>query len=222
MKQKVIVHNSISLDCSLTGFMPDMELHYRIAGEYKPDAHLIGSETIIKGLEMFGEAIPDEEPKDFEPAKRDLALPWWVIVDSGGRLEGILHTCRRFEYCRDVIILASETTPEHYLTHLKERKYNYLITGKKKVDLEFALNQLMEKFAVETILTDTGRILGNILINSGVVNEISLIVNPVIVGEKCYPIFSDISENLNLNLQKSEVMANGCIWMVYTTGGKTL
>ena len=55
MNTEIIIHNSISLDGSLTGFMPDMELHYKIAGEYNPDAHLIGSETIIKGTEMSGE-----------------------------------------------------------------------------------------------------------------------------------------------------------------------
>jgi len=75
MKQEIIIHNSVSLDCSLTGFLPDMGLHYKIAGDFKPDAHLIGSETIVKGIEMFGEGIPDEEPKDFEPAQRDSVLP---------------------------------------------------------------------------------------------------------------------------------------------------
>jgi len=76
--------------------MPEMELHYKIAGEYKPDAHLIGSKTIIKGKEMFGEGIPYEVPSDFEKPERDKSLPWWVIVDSAGKLKGMLHTCRRF------------------------------------------------------------------------------------------------------------------------------
>ncbi len=49
MKTEIIIHNSVNIDGSLTGFMPDMGLHYKIAGEYKLDAHLIGSETIIKG-----------------------------------------------------------------------------------------------------------------------------------------------------------------------------
>lgn len=73
MKTEIIIHNSISADGSLTGFIPDMENHYKIAGEYKPDAHLIGSETIIKGIYMFGEGIPDEKPSDFKPPQRDAA-----------------------------------------------------------------------------------------------------------------------------------------------------
>ncbi|MCJ7449897.1 MAG: dihydrofolate reductase family protein [Bacteroidales bacterium] len=64
-------------------------------------------------------------------------------------------------------------------------------------------------------MTDTGRILGNILLNKGMIDEISLLVHPLLVGENCYPIFSDVKGNLNLKLKKSETFENGCIWMVY-------
>ncbi|HPT22818.1 MAG TPA: dihydrofolate reductase family protein [Bacteroidales bacterium] len=215
METEIIIHNSISLDSSLTGFMPDMSLHYKIAGDYKPDAHLIGSETIIKGIEMFGEDVPEELPADFNPPSRNSSLPWWVIVDSGGKLKGILHTCRRLEYCKDVIILVSEKTPEEYTTYLKERNYNFIVTGKEKVDLRMALEHLREEFNVARILTDTGKVLLNILLNMGMVNEISLLVHPLIIGEKGYSIFSNVNRNLNLKLKKSEQFENGCVWMVY-------
>jgi len=215
MKPEIIIHNSISLDGSLTGFMPDMELHYKIAGEYKPDAHLIGSETIIKGNEMFGEGIPDETPSDFEKPCRSESLPWWVIVDSGGKLQGMLHTCRRFEYCRDVIVLVSEATPSDYIDHLRERNYHFIITGKEKVDLKLALDRLCENFSISKIVTDTGRVLGNLLINMGIVNEVSLLIHPVIIGETCYPVFSEVSGNKTFRLKKSEQFENGCIWLVY-------
>jgi 2,5-diamino-6-(ribosylamino)-4(3H)-pyrimidinone 5'-phosphate reductase len=195
--------------------MPDMTLHYKIAGDYKPDAHLIGADTIISGNEMFGEGIPDELPSDFLQPARNPDLPWWIIVDSGGRLKGMLHTCRRFEYCRDVIVLVSENTPTGYLEHLKERNYNFIITGTEKVDLLMAFDRLREKFNIYKILTDTGRILANILINLGVVNEISLLIHPLVVGEKCYNMFSDIKESKSFKLLKSEQFENGCIRAVY-------
>lgn len=218
MKTEIIIHNSVSLDGSLTGFMPDMELHYRIAGGYKPDAHLIGANTIITGNEMFGEGIPEELPSDFVAPERDPKLPWWVITDSQGRLKGMLHTCRRFEYCRDVIILASESTPPEYLAHLKERNYSFILAGKDKVDIMTCIEQLRERFRINKILTDTGRILGNMLINLGIANEISILIHPLIAGEKSYQMFSDIKEELTLVLKKSESFENGCVWNVYTTG----
>ena len=215
MKPEIIIHNSVSLDGSLTGFMPDMGLHYKIAGDYTPDAHLIGADTVIAGNEMFGEGIPDEQPSDFGQPRRSNSLPWWIVVDSGGRLKGMLHTCRRFEYCRDVILLLSEKTQAGYIEHLKERNYNFIITGKEKVDILMAVDRLREKFGISRILTDTGRVLGNILLNLGIVSEISLLIHPLIVGEKCYPVFSEVKGNKSLRLKKSEQFENGCVWAVY-------
>lgn len=215
MNPEIIIHNSISTDGSLTGFMPDMELHYRIAGQYNPDAHLIGSATVVAGNEMFGEGIPEEKPDDFIAPDRDHSLPWWVIIDSGARLKGMLHTCRRFEYCRDVIMLVSEITPDDYIRNLEERKFKFIIAGKDKVDLKCAIQLLQEKFNIHKILTDTGMILSNLLMNLGLVSEISLLIHPLIVGRKCYPMFSEIKGNINLKLSKSERFENGCIWNVY-------
>lgn len=215
MRPEIIIHNSISLDGSLTGFMPDMELHYRIAGQYKPDAHLIGSATVTAGNEMFGTGIPDELPEDFIKPERASSLPWWIIVDSGGKLKGMLHTCRRFEYCRDVIILAADSTPADYIDHITERNYSYVIAGKEKVDLKIALSTLMNRFRIKKILTDTGMILGNLLLNEGLADELSLLIHPLMVGEKAYPVFAGVKKNLNLRLVKAETFNNGCIHTVY-------
>lgn len=216
MKPEIIIHNSISLDGSLTGFMPDMGLHYSIAGSYNPDAHLIGADTIISGNEMFGEGIPEELASDFEQPQREETLPWWVIVDSRGRLKGMLHTCRRFEFCRDVIVLISKSTPSDYIAHLRKRNYRYVLAGNDKADIKLAIDLLTEQFGIKKILTDTGRVLGNILINLEMVNEISLLIHPLIVGEKCYPMFSDVKATMNLKQKKSENYENGCTWITYT------
>ena len=218
MKPYIILHNSITLDGSLTGFMPDMELHYRLAGRYDPEANLIGSETIIAGQEMFGDGIPDEEERDFEVPLRDPGLPWWIVVDSEGRLSGMLHTCRRFEYCKDIIVLVSESTPEGYLKHLEERNYRYIKTGKVKADLRSALSILAEEYGIKKILTDTGQVLGSILINESLVDEISLVVNPLIKGVGSYYIFGGVTSDTRLSLMTEERFENGCIWLTYKVG----
>ncbi|UCE08137.1 MAG: dihydrofolate reductase family protein [bacterium] len=215
MLPKIVIHNSISIDGSLTNFEPNMGLHYQIAGNYKPDIHLIGSNTIKTGIEMYGTGVPPEEKSDFEKQKRDENLPLWVIIDTKGGLKGLLHTCRRFEFCKDVIVLVSEKTPKAYLEHLEERNYDYHIVGQDQVDLKKALNLLAEKYDVKTALTDAGKILGNLLLNQGLVSEVSLLMHPVIVGNKSYNMFGDIKENLILKLVKSEVLENEYTWLVY-------
>ncbi len=216
MLPKIIIHNSISIDGSLTNFEPNMGLHYKIAASYKPDVNLIGSNTIKKGIEIYGDGIPTEEKKDFQKQKRDKSLPYWVIIDTRGNLKGLLHTCRNFEFCKDVIILVSEKTPKSYLKHLNERNYDFHIVGKNHVNLKKALELLSNKYKAKTILTDTGRILGNLLLNQDFVSEISLLIHPIIVGNKSYNMFSDIKKILKLKLLKKEILEKEYIWLVYS------
>ncbi len=215
MLPKVVVHNSVSLDGSLTNFEPNMKLHYQIAGSYKPNAHLIGSNTIKAGVEMYENGVPAEEQTDFDKPRRSKNLPLWVIPDSSGKLKGLLHTCRRFEFCRDVILLVSETTPRDYIEYLEERNYNYHIVGKQHVDLEKSLELLSSVYKAKRVLTDTGRILGNLLIEKGFASELSLLVHPVVVGKDSYNMFVNISERTGLTLSKREFFPGGYVWLVY-------
>jgi hypothetical protein len=48
------------------------------------------------------------------------------------------------------------------------------------------------------------------------VNEISLLIHPLIVGEKCYQMFSEVAGNTDFKLKKSEQFENGCIRAVYS------
>ncbi len=216
MIPKIILHNSISIDGSLSSFEPNMELHYRIAGKYHPDMHLIGSHTITAGIELYGNDIPSEEALDFEKPTRRKTLPIWVLVDSKGKLEGMLHTCRRFELCRDVIVLVSKSTPQRYLRYLDERQYIYHCVGRDSVDLRQALIFLYKEYHAKTILTDTGRILGNLLLNKGLVDEISLLIHPVIVGDKSFNMFHEIKKNISVSLLRCERLEKQYIWLVYT------
>jgi len=218
MLPKVILHNSVSLDGSLTNFEPNMGLHYQIAGKYNADAHLIGSNTVKVGVELYGGDVPLEEKQDFAKPERSERLPYWVIPDTKGILKGLLHTCRRFEFCRDVIVLVSEETPAEYVRHLEERNYDYHIVGKKHVDLERALELLSKKYGVKTVLADTGRILGNLLLNQGFVKEISLLIHPVIVGTTSYNMFSNSNKTSKLKLRKKETLEKNYVWLVYTLG----
>lgn len=104
-------------------------------------------------------------------------------------LKGLLHTCRRFELCRNVIVFISEVTPQHYVEYLQERKYEYHVVGDKQVDLELSLDLLSSTYGVKTVLADTGRVLGNLLLEKELASELSLLVHPVIVGKKAYNIW---------------------------------
>ena len=172
-------------------------------------------ETRYRGQDENEHEVPPEEKTDFLKPERGDNVPYWVIIDTKASLQGLLHTCRRFEFCRDVILLVSERTPPAYLEHLRERNYDYHIMGEEKVDLKMALNLLAEQYGVRTVLTDTGRILADLLVKLRLVDEISLLVHPVVVGLKGYNMFSEVPGNIHLELIKSEILEKEYVWLVY-------
>ena len=129
---------------------------------------------------------------------------------------GLLQTCRRFEFCRDVILLLSEMTPREYIEHLRERNYDYHIVGKKHVDLEKSLRLLSSEYEVKRVLADTGRILGNLLMEQGLASKLSLLIHPVVVGKESYNMFGNIVEKTTLKLSKKESFRGGYLWLVYS------
>ncbi len=209
-----MIHNSISLDGSLTGFEPNMGLHYQIVSKYQPQLYLVGSNTVKTGINMFG-GVPLETEQDFAKPVKAPDLSYWVIPDTQGALQGMLHYCRRFDFCKDAIMLVSEQTPQNYLNYLKERNYDYHIVGKEKVNFPQAITLLSEKYSATRILADTGRILSNVLLKQNLVSEISLLVHPVIVGKNAYNIFGDITRLVTLKLHKKQVPARGYVWLTY-------
>ncbi len=213
MLPKVVIHNSISLDGSLTDFDVNMPLHYQIAGSFKADMYLVGSNTAKIGIDLFMEEIPQEKEDDIKkPDKKGML---WAIPDSTGKLKGLLHIFRQSDYCKDVIIFVSETTPSNYISYLEERNYDYHVIGENKCDLKKALKCLKELYDAKIILTDTGSILSNLLLEQGLAAQISLLVHPIIVGKKSYNMFSNIITSLKLNLIKKEFLDQNHIWLLF-------
>ena len=147
MRPRVVMHTQISLDGCVKGF-PESRSYYGEAAKIPSDMVLFGSETVRLAVEhfppeterAFHKPIPDPEDK-----RQD-----WVIPDSRGRLRN-LHVFRNTEYCRDIILLVSGSTPHEYLSYLKQREYDSIVTGDTKVDLAEALEKLHERYGCNVL-----------------------------------------------------------------------
>ncbi|MCF8335455.1 MAG: RibD family protein [Bacteroidales bacterium] len=213
---KIILHNTISLDGSLRGFEADLNMHYSIASSLQVDAYLVGSQTILDA----SDEIPPEPETEEEERIHDTedVRPFWIVVDSGSRLKGILHFYRQMEYIKDIIVLVSKSTPKDYLHYLKEKKYPYVKAGKGKVDFFEAFRILKEKYRIETILTDTGPTLNNFLLQQNLADEISVIVAPFIVAKSQPKIFIGLDieeEQIKLSSRDAQKLGNDYVWLRY-------
>jgi 2,5-diamino-6-(ribosylamino)-4(3H)-pyrimidinone 5'-phosphate reductase len=224
MFPKVITHNAVSLDGAISGFTIDLEKYYAVAGSLNPDAMLVGSSTAKSGIEMYSDGIPDESPADFIKPKvaSEDKRPYWVIPDSNGLLQGRLHIFRRFEHCKDVIILLSEKSPESYVKYLMERNYDVIISGHEDVDLKTSLEILANKYDCKVVMTDSGGNLNKALLEEGLVDEISLIINPVLVDQRHPKLFRGLNlpqKSIHLELLKVENLG-GQVRVLYRVIGR--
>jgi len=218
MLPKVVIHNTISLDGSTTGFDANLEVHYGILGSYEPDAMIVGSNTAKTGTEFFCQKIPPEEESDFKKPEiqPDDTRAYWMIADSRGILEGLMHVFRRSEYSKDVIVLVSDKTPEPYINYLKERNYDFIRAGPDRVDVRKALEIANERYGFKLVVSDSGGILNSILLEQGLVEEISLVLTPEIVGKNGTNLFRGIEKSgIQLELIRNEIVEKKYVHLVY-------
>lgn len=147
-RPEVIMHNSVSLDGRIYGFKADEGLHYGIVASYHADVYMAGLNTARTALELYGAVQPETETNFQKPVK-DTHLSYWVIPDSRGVLKGFLHAYRNMEYCRDVMVLISRTTPQGYIDYLSERNYDFISCGNYYVDYDKAFQTLATKYNVK-------------------------------------------------------------------------
>lgn len=224
MLPRVIIHTATSLDGRITNFPADLELYYGLAAQWNPDAILFGSETVLAAVRdnPLLEVPPEHEeiftpPEDTETDLR----PLLVIADSRGRVR-CWDAIRKWPYMRDVLALCSSSTPQEYLDYLKERRIGTTITGSDHIDMRAALEALNRKYGVKVLRVDSGGTLNSVLLNAGLVSEVSVLIHPFIAGGKADPTLSDpqkagIKElQLPLRLQGADVVGDGVVWVRYT------
>ena len=179
MLPRVVLHNAVSLDGRIEGFPLDLEQYYELASTWKEDATLAGSQTFLKAAD---EAPPEDESAFLSPeADPEDRRPLLVIPDSRGHIRS-WHYLRSLPYWRGFVALCSRSTPREYLQYLEERHIDCIITGDDHVDLQASLEQLASRYGIKVVRVDAGGTLNGLLLRQGLVDEVSLLVYPSLVG----------------------------------------
>jgi 2,5-diamino-6-(ribosylamino)-4(3H)-pyrimidinone 5'-phosphate reductase len=220
MIPKVIIYNAVSLDGRITGFKTDNELYYKIASEWNVDAVLMGSNTLLAGFDADRNDFREDGDFKIPEVIENDKLPLLVVPDSGGKIR-IWGEVFKIPYIRDILVLCSRSTPQEYLNFLEKRNIKYMIIGYDKVNLGAALEELNTQFGVKSLRVDSGGILNGVLIKDDLVDEICVLVHPVIVGGMLSnSIYTDPdlilnNEVLDLKLLKMEKLKNEIIFLHY-------
>lgn len=181
-RPRVTVHNMTSIDGRLSGFPDDPFLYYELAATFPQDAVLAGSNTLVEAAAREGVDLSrEDEPDAIETQPADDPRPWLVVVDGRGRLTRFAWL-RRQPFWRDVLVLACASTPPAHLDLLRRHRVAYQIIGTEHVDLAAALRLLADRYGVRAVRVDAGGTLNGLLLAAGLVDEISVVVAPHLVG----------------------------------------
>jgi len=216
MLPRVILHNAVSLDGRMDWLAPDMGLFYGLISGWKEDATLAGSDT------MLAAEAPDEDEGAAEPLEKDPAdaRPLLVVPDSRGRIRN-WHVWRRQPYWRDVVALCSRSTPKSYFDYLEKRRIERIVAGDDRVDLRAALEELNARYGVKVVRVDSGGTLNGALLRAGLVDEVSVVIHPSLVGgESPRSIFRapDLTSSegvVGLRLAHVERLDGDIVWLRY-------
>jgi 2,5-diamino-6-(ribosylamino)-4(3H)-pyrimidinone 5'-phosphate reductase len=215
MIPRVIIHNAVSVDGRVSGFMPDMGLYYGLARSFEEDATLSGADTILAGLEQFSEDFDAFEGGEAViPGGSQDSLPLLVVTDSRGRVKA----WERFlgmPFWRAGVSLCSRSTPSEHLAYLESAGVDVIVTGEDLVNLRLALEELNARYGVEKIRMDSGGTLNGAMLREGLVSEVSVLVSPCIVGLESIGALVDSPELelVRLELAGVEELKGGYVWL---------
>ena len=162
------------------------EFSKRIEGEHEPDVWMEGSNMLIKEGQNLRELEPYEGDLDVlyqdylpdEVVNKSDREGWLAVVDGRGRL----RSGYRGEKTKPMLHLVSYNVSEEYLAFLQKNKIPYLIAGEDRVDLVEVLGKMKSKLDVENIITGSGGKLSGALLRKGLLDEVNIRFNPVIIG----------------------------------------
>lgn len=199
----------------------------------RPEALLSGSETLLfsarKSKHKVSSITADNRgtSKDYLPADvvqsiRQKSLSGWqIVVDSRGRISWETREKTFWGKKWHPLVLVSENTALTYLSQLQRKRIPYLVAGTRGVDLTLAMKKIYRELGVRRVACLGGGRLNGALLRAGLVDEVSVILIPMIVGGEKTPTSFDAVDlgfdeiPLFLNLVDSRIQEDGSVWLRY-------
>jgi len=117
-----------------------------------------------------------------------------------------------------VVAIVGNRVSEDYLRLLRQRGVSYLLAGTNEVDLNLALEKIHARFGVKTLLLEGGGLINGTLLDAGLIDEVSLIIAPVVDGRVGTASLFDVDKHATpglLELEGAEPLGDGLLWLRY-------
>ncbi len=215
---RVIMHIGASLDGRIDWGMCPNNPYYDVIRSFGADVDLTGTGT------MLAAPVPDDPQAAFGALYEEWGKlpgrPRLAVVDSRGLIRN-WEMLRKQPWWSGHVALCSEATPREHLSYLEEIGIDTIIAGAEKVDLRQALEELNARYGARVVRLDCGGTLNGVLLRLGLVSEVSVIVNPCLVGGTtsrtmfAAPDLTSEEGVVRLKLSKLERLNEEFVWLRY-------
>ena len=222
----VICHMTTSIDGKVTGkFLRSpacekaTDWYYQINREYKADAFACGRVTMEESFTGgwypdLSQLEPAYSPMDF--LTDDMGSFFAVAFDPRGVLgwqsNTIIDEDPGYGGARIIEVLTHRASGR-YLTYLQMMDIPYIFAGDTEIDVEEALFKLKAYFGIEKLLLEGGSIINGAFQRAGVIDELSLVVAPVVADAEDKPLFMD-GDMEKYHLEDVRYQS-GALWLNY-------
>ena len=161
-------------------------------------------------------------PRENWFAQRE-AKAWGIFLDAHGKA-----VWARKDIGGDpILVILTEAVPDRHLAGLRADGVSYIFAGKTEIDLAAALETLNRELGVERVMLEGGGGANGALLRAGLIDELSLVICPVIDGSTGGPIvFNSGDTDLgpapieSMVLASHEVLDGGIMWLRYKLSSK--
>ena len=229
-RPKIICHILQSVDGNIDGdffTLPELSPAYRafsrIREEYACDAVISGATT---AAEIYRGRFVDNLPTSSERWPRTdwkarQADRYAVVIDGTGSVRWESGSVERRGEKLHVIVVLQENASDAYISHLRKAGVSYIFAGKDSMDLPLAARKLKELFGIQSMLLSGGGVVDWSFLQAGLIDEISLVVPPVIDGGVRLPSAFDDSPlavchtPVALHLTDVQRLEGDALWLRY-------
>lgn len=230
----VFCHMMASLDGKIMGsYMETPEGHaawdvfYNIAfGEnpyYKHQGWLSGRVTTDDNFTNYRKPdleinAPPVPAGDYIAQKADM---YYVSIDPSGTLGWEDGTVTFGEVNAHVIEVLTSRASNDYKAFLRRIGVSYLVFDRERLDFEVVLKKLKALFGIETLMLGGGAVLNWSFLQSGLCDEVSVVITAAADGSTKTPTLFSAKEGLSesapisFDLQEARIEKGSSLWLRY-------
>ncbi|MCQ3029717.1 dihydrofolate reductase family protein [Pseudomonas syringae] len=121
-----------------------------------------------------------------------------------------------------VVEVVSESVEDDYLAYLQSINVSYIFGGETDIDLNKVVDILASELGRKRLIVEGGPLVSGSFLNTGLVDEISVLLLPLIDGRGEHPASFEVSteawkQPAYLKLESAEVQDGGGVWLRYKT-----